>query len=348
MAPAPPAPPLGPSPVGTHYLVAFGLGLCLAAAIMTYCAWFLMRHSEQLVLIQTDQLVQQARKAVEASGAAAGGAPSGQQAPQDPNATLHAVTLLRQARLVESKMVLIMIAEMAALAFGFIGFALFLLGITGESDVETSSGTWTVRMLRLAPGTVVLGFSTALFGVCVTRPFTFQDVAGGAVAASPGVQSGRKADEKPGLDGGHNTSASFSSETDFLESRATDLRTFVEIMKSSAPWDRYSEALTIQRRFLDQSEVMELGGGPDQTMSSIRKAYASAADTFSSRPISPEDATPPAGSTPDAIRKHQGSERERALSKAKAAETTLELFQKALIDLKANHATQARQQGAAQ
>jgi len=55
------------------------------------------------------------------------------------------------------------------MAFGFLGFALFLIGIKGEMDVEAKSEQYSLKLARLAPGVFVIFCAAVLIGVCVTQ-----------------------------------------------------------------------------------------------------------------------------------------------------------------------------------
>jgi hypothetical protein len=57
---------------------------------------------------------------------------------------------------------------MAGIAFGFLGFSLFLLGIKGESDVTAGNADWKLNCSRMAPGTLVVLASCTLVYLCVT------------------------------------------------------------------------------------------------------------------------------------------------------------------------------------
>lgn len=64
------------------------------------------------------------------------------------------------------------------LAFGFLGFSLFLIGINGSMDASLeTAGNIKLQAARIAPGVFVLLASTILIGVCVTRslPMTLGD-----------------------------------------------------------------------------------------------------------------------------------------------------------------------------
>ncbi|MDB5141087.1 MAG: hypothetical protein JWR12_3003 [Mucilaginibacter sp.] len=56
------------------------------------------------------------------------------------------------------------------LAFGFMGFSLFLIGIKGSIDATLSSGEkYKLQVARLSPGLFVILCASILIGVCATR-----------------------------------------------------------------------------------------------------------------------------------------------------------------------------------
>jgi hypothetical protein len=54
------------------------------------------------------------------------------------------------------------------LAFGFLGFALFLLGIEGAMDAKGEHGSLSFKVVSISPGVFVLLCSTILIGICAT------------------------------------------------------------------------------------------------------------------------------------------------------------------------------------
>lgn len=55
----------------------------------------------------------------------------------------------------------------AGLAFGFLGFSLFLIGVQGSIDAEGDlSGKIKLSLLRISPGALVIVAATVLIGVC--------------------------------------------------------------------------------------------------------------------------------------------------------------------------------------
>jgi hypothetical protein len=56
------------------------------------------------------------------------------------------------------------------MAFGFLGFSLFLLGVNGSIDASaTSGGGLGLQVARLSPGAFVMLCSAILVGICATR-----------------------------------------------------------------------------------------------------------------------------------------------------------------------------------
>jgi hypothetical protein len=56
------------------------------------------------------------------------------------------------------------------MAFGFLGFSLFLLGVDGNIDASaTSGGGVGLQVARLSPGAFVMLCSAILVGICATR-----------------------------------------------------------------------------------------------------------------------------------------------------------------------------------
>jgi len=57
-----------------------------------------------------------------------------------------------------------------ALSFGFLGFALFLIGASGQSDLAAEHGTgMKLSLSNLAPGAIAIIAATVLAGLCATR-----------------------------------------------------------------------------------------------------------------------------------------------------------------------------------
>jgi hypothetical protein len=68
-----------------------------------------------------------------------------------------------------SKVMLQSCGIVAGIAFGFLGFCLFLMWIEGQIDAElTNSDGIRLNVTRLAPGAFILMLATILIGVCGT------------------------------------------------------------------------------------------------------------------------------------------------------------------------------------
>ena len=70
-----------------------------------------------------------------------------------------------------ARVLLVSCGMFIALAFGFLGFALFLVGASGQSDLEAQDGATGTRLAltNLAPGTVAIVAATILAALCATR-----------------------------------------------------------------------------------------------------------------------------------------------------------------------------------
>jgi hypothetical protein len=60
----------------------------------------------------------------------------------------------------------------AGVAFGFLGFALFLLGVKGDMDAAFDDSQHKVQLSRMAPGSFVLFIAAILIGLCSTKSVT--------------------------------------------------------------------------------------------------------------------------------------------------------------------------------
>jgi len=80
------------------------------------------------------------------------------------------------ARVAMARFTLLSCGVFIGMAFGFLGFALFLLGIKGEMDAEATTGKegYSVKLARLSPGLFVILCATLLIGVCMTRKTGFE------------------------------------------------------------------------------------------------------------------------------------------------------------------------------
>lgn len=80
-------------------------------------------------------------------------------------------------RLVMARVALLSCGIFAGLAFGFLGFALFLLGIKKEIDVDAQYESVQIKFARMSPGVLVILIAAVLIGVCATRatPFWYEN-----------------------------------------------------------------------------------------------------------------------------------------------------------------------------
>lgn len=79
-------------------------------------------------------------------------------------------------RLVMARVALMSCGIFVGMSFGFLGFALFLVGAKGEINAAGSFESYSVKIARMSPGVFVLLCATVLIGVCVSRstPFSYQ------------------------------------------------------------------------------------------------------------------------------------------------------------------------------
>lgn len=84
-----------------------------------------------------------------------------------------AMQLALAARLAVAKYSLSSCGVVAGLAFGFLGLALFLLGIKGNMDAGGTYDKSSIQLGRVAPGTFVLICATILIGVSITHRIDF-------------------------------------------------------------------------------------------------------------------------------------------------------------------------------
>jgi hypothetical protein len=73
------------------------------------------------------------------------------------------------------------------IAFGFVGFALFLLGVRGNIDAEMSTGRNTFTFKRLAPGSAVILAALLLVGISANHGIGLELGTGGNLDAISGA-----------------------------------------------------------------------------------------------------------------------------------------------------------------
>ncbi|QDU44304.1 hypothetical protein Mal52_27830 [Symmachiella dynata] len=72
------------------------------------------------------------------------------------------------SRLFAARLALLSCGTFVGLAFGFLGFSLFLIGIGDEMDAEATSEHYSIKVARMSPGVFVLLCATMLIYGCVT------------------------------------------------------------------------------------------------------------------------------------------------------------------------------------
>lgn len=77
------------------------------------------------------------------------------------------------ARLAVAKYSLLSCGVVTGLAFGFLGFALFLLGVQGNMDVKANQAGNSIQLARIAPGTFVILCAAVLAAISVTHRIDF-------------------------------------------------------------------------------------------------------------------------------------------------------------------------------
>lgn len=91
------------------------------------------------------------------------------------NVNFNILELAINARMVTARIALLSCGITVGMSFGFLGFALFLIGVEGEMDVEAQQEEYRVKIARMAPGVFVILCATALIAICATRstPFSY-------------------------------------------------------------------------------------------------------------------------------------------------------------------------------
>lgn len=90
------------------------------------------------------------------------------------------------AALVSARLALLSCGVFIGMAFGFLGFALFLIGIKGEIEASGTHESFSFKIARISPGAFVITCTMVLIGICVTHrtPFDYRYESPGAPPAS--------------------------------------------------------------------------------------------------------------------------------------------------------------------
>jgi hypothetical protein len=92
------------------------------------------------------------------------------------------LTLAVNARMMIARLALLSCGVLVGTSFGFLGFALFLLGIKGEMDVELQAddyrGKYKGKIARMSPGAFAILCGTIIITLCAIRktPFEHKEV----------------------------------------------------------------------------------------------------------------------------------------------------------------------------
>jgi hypothetical protein len=87
-----------------------------------------------------------------------------------------------QYQAVRAKVTLLACGVCSALSMGFLGFVLFLLGISGDSDVTAEGPGNRLVINKLAPGTIVILVSLVVICICCTHNMEFGGIINGKEA----------------------------------------------------------------------------------------------------------------------------------------------------------------------
>lgn len=79
----------------------------------------------------------------------------------------------------ERRIELLSTGVFVGLAFGFLGFALVVIGVRGDISAEGTQGPLSLKLAHLSPGVLVIIAATALVAVCTTRSLPLGMSSGG-------------------------------------------------------------------------------------------------------------------------------------------------------------------------
>jgi len=121
---------------------------------------------------------------------------------EEPRTPASVIQLGILARTAMASFALLSCGVCVGMGFGFLGFALFLLGIKGEMDVEAQHEKAQIKVARMAPGVFVILCATILIGVCVTFRTEYNFNGGETTVVPPPPPAGSVApDSKSDLPG---------------------------------------------------------------------------------------------------------------------------------------------------
>lgn len=105
--------------------------------------------------------------------------------------------VLINGRLVMGRLGLLSCGVLAGVSFGFLGFALFLLGIRESMDVSVESVSYRANAARMSPGVFLIVVAAILIGVCATRETPFNYSIDETKSTAPGAGSTPAAGTSP-------------------------------------------------------------------------------------------------------------------------------------------------------
>jgi hypothetical protein len=91
-----------------------------------------------------------------------------------------------------AKIALLSCSILVGMAFGFLGFSLFLIGVRAELDVDAGKEGTQIKIARMSPGVFVILCATVMISVSATHSTPFSMGAGpetGSSGAAPAVDS---------------------------------------------------------------------------------------------------------------------------------------------------------------
>lgn len=90
--------------------------------------------------------------------------------------TTGSLEVIINGRLVMARLSLLSCGIFVGVSFGFLGFALCLLGVKESIDVDLETDTYKAKFARMSPGVLIIICSSILTGFCATRqtPFWYE------------------------------------------------------------------------------------------------------------------------------------------------------------------------------
>lgn len=132
------------------FRVGFFAALVMSFVCLAFCVFYLVTYQQGTSVLLA--------RMIEAS-----------KAPELSETQQWALQLTSAGNVYTSKVMLQSCGIVAGIAFGFLGFCLFLMGIEGQIDATIEqAGAAKIDVTRLAPGAFILLMATILIGLCST------------------------------------------------------------------------------------------------------------------------------------------------------------------------------------